>query len=549
MNKFLLSATAVAMLASSATAGVAVPQSALEPANSGEGYSAVDLEAYPAGMSSFGISGQWRINRDCKEFVTLLINDKIVKQVPASNVRDTYCIDGFDKSEVGAFHVTFHNDQQSTLYKYTGYYTVIIPAGFLTNEAGEPADEVVARYEINNSRYTSEPATGASVETLSKVTLTFPDALTLTANAACDYEFLSDGPQATADPLEISAVINGNTATFTFPKEFNTKGRLMLGIRTGAFTTSYDEGPASSTTYDGMVTINVTGMDISEGGEWTVTPAPGAYDGFKSSPVEGTGASYDERPVQALFLINAPEGRTIKMVMPSAVKFVKAGETSGTTFGKNFTPDKKSVYLFNTASQRAENTFAPTPGEYELVVPANLINLDDNTKNKELRFKYTVLAPEKEIAYTITPDPAETLVAPITKIEISFPEATSITWKSGSYINITCGAIEYVATAEVDPADSQKLIISINGQIAVNGRYDFSVPSDALSVDGTNCGIDFSYNLDLPTTSIEAIDAENGVYDVYTLDGVKVADAVDADAVKSLAPAVYIVIGRKVVVK
>lgn len=551
MKKFLQLAVAFA-----ATVALSAPICAADAPFDGEKYETVNLEAVPDGVSNYeNYSNRWTINRSCKEFATLVRNGHILKQVPASNVRDVYTFEEFSKTESGSLHVTFYSNQATTPAKYTGYYTVIIPAGFLFAPDGTPNDEIRANYYVNNSEFIAEPATGSTVETLSKITLTFPDALTLSySGTPCDYEFVPYGSalgddETAPDNSKISPSIEGNVATFTFPQPITTPGRMMLTLNTGTFTTTYAEGPESSRNFFGGITIVVSGTNTDQQ-DWTVTPAEGTYTGFASSEVEGTQTA-TAGGYQAYFIVNVPEGRTTKTLLMSPIKFMN--DASSTTLNKQMLPDKSGICLYSSTYKlwREKNTFVPAPGDYELVIPKDLITLDDDTKNPELRFKYTIIDASEgdDTRYTVSPDPYAVVESPLAEIVIDFPEAEKVVWTPGHYANIACGDIEYVGTGKVSDETPNKLIITIPGDLNLDGVYNVTVPSAALTVDGRSCPLSFTYTLELKTNSVEEVAASADSFDVYTLDGVNVASGVNADTLKALAPAIYVVNGKKVIVK
>ena len=48
---------------------------------------------------------------------------------------------------------------------------------------------------------------------------------------------------------------------------------------------------------------------------------------------------------------------------------------------------------------------------------------------------------------------------------------------------------------------------------------------------------------------IDAVDAENGLYNVYNYQGIRVLNNADKDAVKALPAGFYIINGKKVVIR
>ncbi len=513
MNKHLLIALSCAMTASaicSAQTGTLVPTSTYVPpvGNMTAGYYApVDLNEYIAGLSSFSLNGKWTINREAKGFATLKVNGEVVKQLPANNTEAIYCLDGYDRVDTGSPLFVFTTDNaQTTPYKYTGYYEVIIPAGFLISPNGTPNVEAVARYQISNPQIVSSPASGSSVAEVEKIVLDFPGAASVAGGAGMVLEFYgTDSFREYTYTTEIS----GSTVTITPSSPITSQGRVMLSIPDKCFTVSHNVGPKTSTNFLTSVTFNVSGSIAVDG--WSTTPAAGTYADFPSQSIAGTETEYSPDPIQAYFKITPPKGsyltaqasankvQLIDKNDPSNVVTFTTGRMAGSAAEGEVT-DQGFGYLYSSTYTlwRAENTLAPKAGEYELVVPANTFYTNNGSETKgnaELRFPFTVTGSETPAVYTLSPANDRVIDEVVNTITVTFPEASSVDWRPGSSISIANGTISFSASAA---AKGNALEITIPGGMNTDGRYNFEIPSTALIVDGRGTPLEFTYDVDLP---------------------------------------------------
>lgn len=550
MNKFLLTSILVAAAAIPSMAQwVPTPTPNLK------------IEDNPGGLSSVELNGSLTINRACQDFAVLEKNGEVMKMIPASNKVAVYTFEGFTKftkDEPGSLHITFWNDLKTSPFKYTGNYKVTIPAGFFFKADGTPNEEMSAEWGINNIEMIVTPSSGSSVNELKTITLTFPGAEKVEFNPTVVVDSRTVGSISYMyDPLEasgsedgdepyeddtITPVIEGTTATITMPVDYES-GVVTFTFQKGAFKAYYPgfENPSANDLSSAKFTI------INVNDAYTITPPPGEIVQIPIAPfIDG------DNTIMAYFAIYPPEGKKIGMVTKANASLYEVvdGVRSKSPI-KRFTGRKYNqgdgAILMTIPGETAPILLSP--GTYELVVAANA---DYTNRSPELTFQYIV--PENEataIKTIITPSNDQPLTSSLDKITVGFPEAQKVELK-GSYATINLGNIEYTANCVLNTEGEYPVIeITPYAPFSLSGTYDVIIPASNLTIDGLSYGLNIKYVIDNPVdgpTSVEGIvETENA--NIYAIDGRIVARNASIEVLKTLNPGLYIVNGRKVLIR
>ncbi|MDE5652997.1 MAG: hypothetical protein K2I48_05965, partial [Muribaculaceae bacterium] len=208
-----------------------------------------------------------------------------------------------------------------------------------------------------------------------------------------------------------------------------------------------------------------------------------------------------------------------------------------------------SYYLGSStfADWYKETVLPLTEGSYELVLPNNYLF---GSGLAELSFSYDILGVENNVAYSVYPDPAEP-VATLQTIRVVFPDSYNLEVANGARASITSGNAEYVATMQegLQPdceGEGVELIITLPGAINADGVFEVTISGADLKVDGVPMPMTLTYHVDT-TLGVAGITGDESDAPVYSLTGVKVAQG--REALKTLAPGIYILNGKKVIVR
>ncbi len=282
-----------------------------------------------------------------------------------------------------------------------------------------------------------------------------------------------------------------------------------------SFGTQFDKLTQAETTYD---------FHIGDGYDVTVDPAEGVVESLSAFTVDyGTAIKANEEATLPYILV---EGEDYKMGF------------------RDVTVDGNKLVLTLNATTNE-------PGAYQLVIPADYV-LDAATGEAitARTFDYTIETPEvpAEIA-EFDPAPGNVTEIPAS-IKVTFPDYDEVGISSG-FMTLTIDGNEPIKLndAEYDDIDWNVIHINLPQSYTEDGTYVITIPEGYLCdgygdplpevvatyTIGENVGVDLT------------IEAKH--YVVFNINGIKVLDTDDADALKTLAPGLYIINGLKVAVK
>jgi hypothetical protein len=380
--------------------------------------------------------------------------------------------------------------------------------------------------------YALSPADGASVPSLKTFTVTYTEALgdQLIANPEIT---LTDGTNTlTAASVEKTAA--GNGFTVTFADEITA---------TGDYTLSIPEGIFGATTGDFTTTAISASYKIEEN----------PFNKYTFDPADGSSIAYAE---YINITINFPEIGGDELTSRGDHSWSEITLSNGTETYRAYNGSPLSSFKGFKAMFKLPETMAA--GTYTLTVPSGFYTSENGVKTPEITgtFIFTAQAPNPLATYSFIPNPDES-VTTLSEVKVLFPAVLP-----EEEITVEEGWLEYITLYREEPEEEipavsytqeataeGKVVTFTFEKAATTGTYYFGIPARALNLgDFTNEeNIMATYTVD--STSVEAIGIENGTADVYDMTGRTVLRAADADALRTLDGGLYIINGKKVIVR
>ncbi len=218
--------------------------------------------------------------------------------------------------------------------------------------------------------------------------------------------------------------------------------------------------------------------------------------------------------------------------------------------------DEWGPYIGATITMKEPVT---APGIYTVEVPADFFELGEQFSgglSKAASITYEIKAPAKPLVVELTPAPGNVSEIPA-KIIVTLPNNKSVgsTYTADPTLVDEAGN-SYKASLEIDWDIRDLNVITIvlaDGAITRHGTYTLTIPAGALTFDddpdNVN-GTDLVYIYVVGTDGIcNFVTAEGGKVNVYTVGGTQLLKNADADAVGRLAKGMYIINGKKVIIK
>ena len=182
------------------------------------------------------------------------------------------------------------------------------------------------------------------------------------------------------------------------------------------------------------------------------------------------------------------------------------------------------------------------PGEYRVVIPAGIVKNTDGSLNPEQTFDITFAGT---VSGKANPDEYTIVEGTVSEITITFPGETAV-------INKLSNA---VATVNEETVDLDIMGTSVVFDITnwEPGTYSIRIPANLLIIDDSyyNATFDQSWEIVEDTEDgIAGIAADsNGAYNVFSINGVKLLNTTNAGDLKALGKGLYIINGKKTIIK
>lgn len=390
--------------------------------------------------------------------------------------------------------------------------------------------------DFNKPTFTTDPEDGANVESLKTVKFGYKGGIARYEGSTDNITIVSKGRDGgvLATSVSCQSVIpEGSPADYTpvecivtFDNEITADGAYMMLVPEGYFIL----GEQMSTELNAATTVFYTIGKTPAGSEnITVDPTPGKVQELSS------------------FLLTFDDQEEVSWGNGNPTLTDDKGTAYGvtTSFGTGF---NQLVVKLTDSPVTAEGT-------YTLTLPAGCVGLgSDGTPTEEAyTFVYTI-SKAVDPAEVATTDPAPGKVTSLKNIKLTFAAQSEVSWGNGNPIMTDEDGNRYGLEATIDYADDyNQLRVILDEEITANGTYTLTLLAGSVQL-GEN-GIPttseqtFEYVIGTGDYIANIMTANGETPDVYTVSGTLVKKAADANALKSLAKGLYIIAGKKVIVK
>ena len=380
--------------------------------------------------------------------------------------------------------------------------------------------------------YTLAPADGASVPSLKTFTVTYSEVLgeQLIANPEIT---LTDGTN-TLTGASVEKTAAGNGFTVTFADEITA---------TGDYTLSIPEGIFGATSGDFTTTAISASYKIEEN----------PFNKYTFDPADGSTITYEK---YIDITVNFPEIGDDELASRNGHEWSEITLSNGTETYRPYNGSPLSSFKGFKAMFNLPETM--TAGTYTLTVPSGFYTSKSKVTTPEITgtFTFTEQAPNPLATYSFIPNPDES-VTTLSEVKVLFPAVLP-----EEEITVEEGWLEYITLYKEEPEESIPAIsytqeATTEGKVvtfkfekaATTGTYYFGIPARALNLGDFTNDEDITATYTVDSTSVEAIGIENGTADVYDMTGRTVLRAADADALRTLDGGLYIINGKKVIVR
>ncbi|MDE7080088.1 MAG: hypothetical protein K2O78_00320 [Muribaculaceae bacterium] len=408
-----------------------------------------------------------------------------------------------------------------------GTYTLYVPAGYFnigTQFEVLYQNTIAAEFEVVAPvAYTAVPAAGV-VKELSTFAITYDVADNIEIDAAAG-RFTLTATDGTSIPVaDFNA--NGKTLNLTLRGTITEAGTYTLNIPSGTLKSNGEVIPGIKLVYE---------IESKEGPDYPAefVPAPGKVDALPES-IELTFVSY-----------NSANGGSGKAT-------IQVGDEDPV-----YLPDANYGVGMNQMEQSLGDFAGITAdGTYTIYFPEGYFNLGDNgDPSPEMTVVYTIGEEKIVLPAEIDPTPGSTLTALPSRLLLTFTDYETAGVGAGrATIQYNAQEPENLPDAGIDwSIDDLNVLEQQLGKYAgatEYGTYTINFPEGYFNLgeQGDPCpAMTVVYTVS-EDTGVAGVSVKADRYMVFDLNGVKVLDTTDADALKALK-GLYIVNGVKVVLK
>lgn len=439
-------------------------------------------------------------------------------------------IDWNYEEEMGkSFNISFFDAEENPVtITEPGKWTLKINAGAFTVE-DQANQQITAEYEI--IAYTLDPASGHTFTDMPEITLSFPQATKVEFVGSNSSFNMSLGQKWAAPGFECTEVKDATVPTFklTLPEGMSTppNGTLSFFIDEETFLIDGVKSPEIRATYHMERVIPKT-----------VTYEPSLDDIVIQSFGYNAGFHFDEAAAFA---------RTAKFYDSVEVKL--GDEKLTKTDYEIQTAEGNSCVFFIT------NEDFWKPGKLSISLKGEGYTLSGQP-GFDVAHTWNVVEPKTYI-YTLTPD-GKTDVKSLDEIIVAFPEAKTGVLYRNSFISLKNTEYEWLWVKDVTPvadADCATFKITFDTAGIASHKlhtYTLEINKGCFTLDGAQESpqIIQKYTYVPAGSGVGEFEAaDNGKYNVYTIDGKVVLRNAEADQLKSLDKGLYIINGKKTIIR
>lgn len=420
--------------------------------------------------------------------------------------------------------------------EFRGKYIIEVPAGVVTNADGElnPA-QTFEFYVLDNTtiKPVVTPAGGSDIDRLGEfITLSWDN---------LDIEFV-DG--AAAMYLDDEEYENEYPLVIGKDVKIVDDNKLQISLASLEPGTYYLNMPSA------YVVLSDGTLCNSFYGEFKVVEGDYKYMSYADMESPGFYTSSTSKP--AVMWINW-DNQEVELTGNGLMATVTIGDNEPQTTGEFF------LYREGTTLEVDFSeilwSIDDFIGKYTIVLPAGVVRNEDGEYNPEQTFEFNVL-PATTVKATVTPaSDSEINLAVDPCIVMSWDDLTIEYNESAKDIDLDDEDYENVYPLVFDQdvtisEDNKQLLISLRS--LTPGTYYLNVPSAYVILsDGSLSNSYYGEYLVIDDDSaVIAIDAdEEGIWNVVDLNGRVILSTGNYDKVKALDPGLYIVNGKKVIVR
>lgn len=383
----------------------------------------------------------------------------------------------------------------------------------------------------------ADPADGNTVESLEAIHLTFGENVVVNSNVTNPVVAVaSDGTTYTGtvyvDPLDTKSVY------VEFDPAITTDGTYTITIAEGVIGNSeYETSGYTSGNCNPALTYSYTVGETEIPAEYAVTADPA--DGSTVESLSKIKLTWEKQEYANDSYNNGD------------IEVKNAAGEVVTTCTTDYVDWSITNALYLTL--KSEIT---TAGTYTVSIPAARFNFGElgDTDAPAYTLTYTIGGTVKNEG--LVADPADgSTVESLTEIKLTWTNAEEAedTYESTLPITVTNAAGEVVTRGECyiyDGDDANVLHLVFYDEVTEEGTYTVTIPAGRMLLDGTAApAYSLTYTVGDPTGIGSVITDENGRYNVYSISGVQVKSADSKSALKTLKPGLYIINGKKIVVR
>lgn len=483
-------------------------------------------------------SAKPRYNAECKETLKLYFEDVVVREYDNRSVRVQYAIDNDNPNLVS---YTFGGSKAEFLTD-PGHYRLEVPEGFMTFGEGLYSGPIDIEYTICAKPEVNIDPMPGNVESFSGLTLTF-DGVTEIIDNGLKMDSNGDGgitmaSSETVDTVEAEVTIEGNSVTLKFPETYTYREVYMVTIPFEAFTLKYANGEEiQSPTWNLNYVINRFPAP-------TADPAPGEVEEL----TQVTLTLEDGMTYGAWYLDPSLYTVGYAGLLESKINAWPSNLKNAASIGKT------SVVLKpKSPRELAPGEYAIKVGKscFSVTVPAEL-PYQSGFNNGDLLYRYTIVAsdvteltPEYENGYEF--------IGSISSFEVYFDKASTLELDENydQPVVTTAEGNDVITEVSLTPLEDRAgLKVTLTPPVELNGGYVITIPAGIMHLDKSlNPEYVLNYSISGGISGVDANVAEATAVTVYGVDGTIVLRDAAPEAVKALPAGLYIVNGKKVVIR
>ncbi|MDE6854113.1 MAG: hypothetical protein K2J38_03555 [Muribaculaceae bacterium] len=313
------------------------------------------------------------------------------------------------------------------------------------------------------------------------------------------------------------------SVTLTLDNEIAEEGSYMLVVPQGYF--MIDEEFSAQQSAGMTLMFDIDGGGISDEVNVQLTPAPGTVSVLP---------------------------KDIEILFPDYSEIALGSGVPGLTIdgGDRIKLDDASLDwdIWNMAIVHLPQEYTEA-GTYVIDFPAGYFNLGESgTPSPALSFTYEIVGAE---VLNYTTDPAEGFVDALSSIEITFTDQESVGGGTGKATLSIDGAEAIILPDAGWGTELNQMEQPLGQTYTEEGTYVISFPMGYFSFgDNGEPSPAFTLTYTIKGSGIAGVTvAADGLFHIYTVDGIEVARTADKAVFSTLSPGVYIINGVKILVK